>query len=287
MSKQHPDSSTPDPVIPDSPISGSPVRAPAWAEEQRAGNDPLPQESPEPITSETVVEAAPEVVLEKAAPTKTASEQGHEQGKAVRRKREAPALSPEERLKRRGWLSLALRIAGGLVTLGLLLTALQSGLEWTSLLFVWVLLTIIADEFGGWFGYAGALLGLLTLTAPGQNPDDWSILLPLVGGPLLGLLLVKHSGGWLVLPFAAAVFALPLLAASRFEDRLLDPNLLLVAAPDMQRSAVLAMLIGLGLSLVRQFVLWLVDLAGRRAERRVLNADRVPVKRERGRAAAK
>ena len=47
------------------------------------------------------------------------------------------------------------------------------------------------------------------------------------------------------------------------------------------------MLIGLGLSLVRQFVLWLVDLAGRRAERRVLNADRVPVKRERGRAAAK
>ncbi|MDO4264830.1 MAG: hypothetical protein Q4C67_11585, partial [Deinococcus sp.] len=191
--------------------------------------------------------------------------------------RAAPQVSPQERLRRRHWMGLGSRMIGGLVTLGALLAALGSGWSWSSVLFVWVLLTILADEFGGWFGYIAAFMGLLTLVLGNQPAEVWQMVLPLVGGALLALLVVKHSGGWGVLPFAGAVFALPLIGAAQF-GHLLDKNLLLVADPDLGRSAILAMLVGLGISLVRQFILWLVDLTGRRHERRLLRADQVPLR---------
>ncbi|MFC6616756.1 hypothetical protein [Deinococcus radiophilus] len=191
--------------------------------------------------------------------------------------RRGPDLSPQERLRRQNWMGLGGRMVGGLVTLGLLFLAIQSGWPWATVLFAWVLLTILADEFGGWFGYLGVLLGGLTLLAPAQPVETWSVALPLVGGALLALLVVKHSGGWGVLPFAAAVFALPIIGAAQY-GHLLDENLIMVADPDLQRSAILAMLVGLALSLVRQFVLWIVDLTGRRAERRLLHADQATVR---------
>lgn len=77
--------------------------------------------------------------------------------------------------------------------------------------------------------------------------------LPLVGGALLALLLVKHSGGLFVLPFAGAVYALPLLAIARFGTKL-DPELTLPAKSTFQRAALLAMVAGLAFSFVRQLV---------------------------------
>ncbi|GHG07837.1 hypothetical protein GCM10017783_20540 [Deinococcus piscis] len=191
--------------------------------------------------------------------------------------RAAPQVSPQERLRRQNWMGLGGRMVGGLVTLALLLAALSSGWSWSSVLFAWVLLTIVADEFGGWFGYIAAFMGVLTLLLGNQPAEVWNVVLPLVGGALLALLVVKHSGGWGVLPFAGAVFALPIIGAAQF-GHLLDENLLLVADPDLARSAILAMLVGLGISLVRQFIMWLVDLTSRRAERRLLRADQVPLR---------
>lgn len=285
-------------------ISSAPQAAarPAWAEP--AGVSPVeepaaPQHDPSAV-SETVVTAVPEVTVRQVAadtvtedmvtdhavtqaePVPMAEERplGRAADEAVVApavQRTVPQGSPQERLRRQNWLGLGSRMVGGLVTLGVLLAALGSGWSWSSVLFVWVLLTILADEFGGWFGYIATFMGLLTLLLGNQPAEVWNVVLPLVGGALLALLVVKHSGGWGVLPFAGAVFALPIIAAAQY-GHLLDENLLLVADPDLGRSAILAMLVGLGISLVRQFILWLVDLGRRRTERRLLRADQVPVR---------
>lgn len=284
----------------DKPISNpTPVDAssrPAWAEPAGSGSSSTTQRVSEqavPVSlgksdqpAQVVVEqeqlTAPVRPAERPVGRAADESAAHAQAasaptdKAARQQQ--PQLSPQERLKRQNWASLGSRMIGGLVTLGLLLAALSSGLDWPNVLFLWVLLTIVADEFGGWFGYIAAFMGALTLLGLGHQPaENWKIILPLVGGGLLALLLVKHSGGWGVLPFAAAVFALPILAASQFGE-MLDPNLLLVADPDLIRSAVLGMLIGVGLSLVRQFILWIVDLGAHRTERRILHADQLPKK---------
>lgn len=297
----------------DNPQSDKPTARPAWAksDNQQPDTTPLdtsqsegnqPESSAEQVGKVSV--PPPRVTVEKAASatglpqqdtpsaqaeadrplgrdaqaaeTATATAATSAAPKTVPTKK--PQLSPQERLKRQSWVGLGTRMVGGLLTLGLLLAALGSGLEWPNALFLWVLLTIVADEFGGWFGYIAAFMGLLTLLGFGHQPaENWRIILPLVGGGLLALLVVKHSGGWGVLPFAAAVFALPVIAASQFGE-LLDPNLLLVADPDLVRSALLAMVVGMGLSLVRQLILWIVDLAGRRTERRLLHADQIAAK---------
>lgn len=181
-------------------------------------------------------------------------------------------LSPLERLRRGRQRSFWIRLFGGVGALLLLLLAIHAGWSWSSLLLAWVLLAFIADEFGGYFGYVAALMGLLILKAPGQDPAQWKILLPLVGGALLASLIVKHSGGWLVLPFAAAVFLLPFYAASEY-GHLLDPNLLALGDPELMRAAGVGMVVGLGISFVRQFVIWLVDLSAMLRERRLLRAD--------------
>ncbi|WP_326522599.1 hypothetical protein, partial [Deinococcus rhizophilus] len=151
----------------------------------------------------------------------------------------------------RSGLRTALRLLGGWALLGLLAYLMWTPGAWPALLVAWVLLTLLADEFGGWFGYLGVLLGGLAFFAPTPEPAGWSVIVPLVGGALLALLLVKHSGGPFVLPFAAAVFALPLLAVARFGTEL-DPGLKLPGDPAFLRGALLAVAVGLGVSLIRQ-----------------------------------
>ncbi|WP_194165199.1 hypothetical protein [Deinococcus terrestris] len=160
----------------------------------------------------------------------------------------APAARPA---RDRSGLRTALRLLGGWALLGLLAWLMWTPGAWPALLLAWVLLTLLADEFGGWFGYLGVLLGGLAFAAPTPEPAGWSVIVPLVGGALLALLLVKHSGGPFVLPFAAAMFALPLLAVARFGTKL-DPSLTLPSEPAFLRNALLAMAVGLGVSLIRQ-----------------------------------
>nr|WP_256487971.1 hypothetical protein [Deinococcus sp. HSC-46F16] len=135
---------------------------------------------------------------------------------------------------------------------------------WPALLLAWVLLTLLADEFGGWFGYLGVLLGGLAFVAPTPEPAGWSVIVPLVGGALLATLLVKHSGGPFVLPFAAAIFTLPLLAVARFGTKL-DPSLTLPSEPAFLQNALLAMAVALGVSLIRQVTEAVLRRRARRA----------------------
>lgn len=160
----------------------------------------------------------------------------------------APAARPA---RDRSGLRTALRLLGGWALLGLLAWLMWTPGAWPALLLAWVLLTLLADEFGGWFGYLGVLLGGLAFVAPTPEPAGWSVIVPLVGGALVALLLVKHSGGPFVLPFAAAIFALPLLAVARFGTKL-DPGLTLPGEPAFLRNALLAMAVALGVSLIRQ-----------------------------------
>ncbi|WP_240730750.1 hypothetical protein [Deinococcus sp. S9] len=152
---------------------------------------------------------------------------------------------------------MLLRLLGGWALVALLAYSLWSPGDWVTQLLAWVLLTILADEFGGWFGYIGALLGGLPFFAPGGAAAQWTVIVPLVGGALLALLLVKHSGGAFVLPFAGVIFALPLLVLARYGTKL-DPSLTLPANETFLRTALTAMLAGLAFSFVRQLagVVW-------------------------------
>ncbi|MFN4252378.1 MAG: hypothetical protein ACK4GP_15265, partial [Deinococcus sp.] len=123
--------------------------------------------------------------------------------------------------------------------------------EWPVRLLTWVLLTLLADEFGGWFGYAGLLLGGVGYLSPVEPPAEWLIILPLVGGTLMGTLMLKHSGGLFVLPFAGVLFAAVLIGVGRF-GTVLDPQMTLPGNPEFQRNAIMAMLIALSVSAVRQ-----------------------------------
>ena len=303
MSRQ--DAPKPD-LLNDTPEAEAISTKPAWAKAEALSDGPVDPvnldksatEKSAVVTAgpETVATAKPSVSIEKGASVdrintdvdqaeavagnvetteRLSRDVGAGAAAAVRSKPVAnpPRHSPEERLRRRAWLVSSGRLIGGLLLLGLLFLLLTSGQAWTTLLFGWVLLTILADEFGGWFGYIGALMGLLTIFGPNPSGDPiWQVLLPLVGCALLALLLVKHSGGWLVLPFAAAVFTLPIYAAAQYGE-LLDSNLITVANPDLFRSAMIAMLMGLGVSLVRQLIEWIVNWQARRIERRELLAD--------------
>lgn len=161
-----------------------------------------------------------------------------------------------------------LRLLGGWAVVALLAYVMWTPGDWPLRLLAWVGLTILADEFGGWFGYIGVVLGGLAFLAPAAPPAQWAIIVPLVGGALLALLLVKHSGGPFVLPFAAAIFALPLLAVGRYGTRI-DPELTLPANATFQRTALTAMLAGVAFSFVRQLVGLLMR---RRARQRAMRA---------------
>lgn len=167
-----------------------------------------------------------------------------------------PSRAEEEAPHRTRFLTF-LRLLGGWAVLGALAYTMWTPSEWQNSLLLWVFLVILADEFGGWFGYLGLLLGGLGYLSPSLPPAQWLVVLPLVGGALMALLIVKHSGGVLVLPFAGLLFAGTLLAVARFGSKF-DPELKLPSDATFLRSALISMIAALGFSLVRQLVgLWL------------------------------
>ncbi|MDP9763912.1 hypothetical protein [Deinococcus enclensis] len=164
-----------------------------------------------------------------------------------------PALPLTRAQRRRAGLKAALRNFTGLLLLGALAYLLWTPGQWNMQLLAWVLVVLLADELGGWFGYLGLALGLIGLFGPAGNLTQWLVIFPLVGGALMALLLVKHSGGPFVLPFGAALFAATLIGVGRYGTQV-DPELKLPASDSFQQSALLAMLIGVGVSFIRQVV---------------------------------
>ena len=172
------------------------------------------------------------------------------------------AASPSAQADRKA-LWTFLRVLLGLALLAGLAYFLWTPGAWANKLFVWVLLTLLADECSGWFGYAGVALGALVFLAPGATPEQWFVVLPLVGAALFALLLLKHSGGAFVLPFAALIFAGAVLGADRVGHALETPIKLLGTA-EFRRMALLPMAIGITLSFVRQLVTTLLRWHRRR-----------------------
>ncbi|GGM04967.1 hypothetical protein [Deinococcus aerophilus] len=169
----------------------------------------------------------------------------------------APTLPPPsgedaEEPYRNGFLTFLRLFGGWALLLGLAYVMWTPG-EWPNDLLLWTLLVVLADEFGGWFGYLGVALGGLGYVSPNPPPAEWLIILPLVGGALTALLLVKHSGGPFVLPFAGALYAGTLLAVARFGTKF-DPEMKLPSNDTFLRSALLAVAVGLGFSFVRQLI---------------------------------
>ncbi|AFZ68794.1 hypothetical protein [Deinococcus peraridilitoris] len=154
----------------------------------------------------------------------------------------------------------------GLSSLVLLTVLLFSTLDWPVKLGAWVLLTLILDECGGWFGYTGAVAGALPLVAPllapllegrlnlTAAPPEWSVVFPLVCSGLVALLLVKHAGGLLALPLALGAFVLPILLARMLAPQL-DTSLTLPASRTFFSWALWPAVIGVSLAAVRHFVL--------------------------------
>lgn len=176
-------------------------------------------------------------------------------------------------LRHRGQFLHFLRIFGGLMTLFALAYFMWTPGEWPTMLLVWVLLTLLADEFGGWFGYIGLVLGGLGYFSPDQPAAQWLVILPLVGGALFAVLLIKHSGGPFVLPFAAVLYTGVLLGVARYGLKV-DPQLNLPANATFQRTALLAMAVGLGISFVRQLTGIIYRAVIRRQAR--LDAEQLP-----------
>ncbi|AZI42099.1 hypothetical protein EHF33_04530 [Deinococcus psychrotolerans] len=161
----------------------------------------------------------------------------------------------------------------GLVSLGALAYVMTLPLDWQTKLVAWIVLTLIADEAGNWFGYSAIVLGILPLGAislafwpflpVASVPEQWWTIFPLIATALLACLVIKHAGGPFLLPFAAALFALPILAAAKLAPSV-DATIKFPANPEFQKLAFIAAGIGLTVSLVRQVV---AALLRRRAER--------------------
>ncbi|GAA5503322.1 hypothetical protein Dxin01_03079 [Deinococcus xinjiangensis] len=149
-----------------------------------------------------------------------------------------------------------LRLLGGWATvaaLAYLLWMPSKDSGWPTMLFGWVLLTLLADEFAGWFGYIALALGILPLLHAETAPEQWFIILPLIGGALFALLIMKHSGGPFVLPFGALLFAGTIIGAAKFGVKI-DPSLKLPASTTFQHMALLPMLVMVSFSFVRQLI---------------------------------
>lgn len=159
----------------------------------------------------------------------------------------------------------------GLAALGVLAYAMTLPLDWQQKLVVWIVLTFVADEAGNWFGYSAVPLGIISLGAltflpVAAVPEQWWIIFPLIAGALMAALVMKHAGGPLVLPFAAALFALPILAAARLAP-LLDPSIKFPANHQFQKLAFIAAGIGLLISLIRQVAAGIVRARAERPAR--------------------
>ena len=169
-----------------------------------------------------------------------------------------------------------LRVLLGLALLAGLAYFLWTPGVWTNKLFVWVLLTILADECAGWFGYLGLALGALVFLAPGATPEQWLVVAPLIAAALFALLLVKHSGGVLVLPFAGLLYAGAVLGADKLGHSL-DTPIKLLGSEEFRRVALLPMVIGLAFSFVRQLVNLLLHWQSRRRATHPLPTAPAPV----------
>ena len=181
-------------------------------------------------------------------------------------------MTPEARNRAR-FLGF-LRVFAGLALLGVLAYLLWTPGEWTTKLMAWVLVTLLADELGGWFGYIGLGLGVLGLLAPETPLAQWLVIFPLIGGALMALLLVKHSGGAFVLPFGALLFAAVVLGVGRYGAKI-DPNLKLPANESFQLAAILPMLAGVAFSFVRQLVQTFVRYQARKVASALPETERV------------
>ncbi|TSA86117.1 hypothetical protein FNU79_07990 [Deinococcus detaillensis] len=161
----------------------------------------------------------------------------------------------------------------GLLSLGALAYVMTLPLDWQTKLVAWIVLTLIADEAGNWFGYSAVVLGILPLGAislafwpflpVASVPEQWWTIFPLIATALLACLVIKHAGGPFLLPFAAALFALPILAAAKLAPSV-DATIKFPSNPEFQKLAFIAAGIGLTVSLVRQVV---AALLRRRSER--------------------
>ena len=171
-----------------------------------------------------------------------------------------------------------LRLLGGWLTVAALAYLLwMPGEEfgWTKMMFAWILLTLVADEFAGWFGYMGLALGVLPFLYAG-TPEQWFVIFPLIGGALFALLIMKHSGGPFVLPFGAVLFAGAILGAAKFGVKL-DPSLKLPLSRSFQEAAILPMLGVMSFSFLRQLISMIVRGTRRRRETRAAAAVTAPV----------
>ncbi len=144
----------------------------------------------------------------------------------------------------------------GLAALGVLAYAMTLPLDWQQKLIVWIVLTFVADEAGNWFGYSAIPLGAIPLGGvpqliTGTPPEQWWVIFPLIATALLACLIMKHAGGPFVLPFAAVLFAAPIIAAAKAAP-FLDASMKFPANPQFQKLAFIAAGIGLLLSLIRQ-----------------------------------
>lgn len=182
----------------------------------------------------------------------------------------AASTPTKQTASRSGWWTF-LRLLGGWLTvaaLAYLLWMPSQDFGWIKMMFVWVLLTLLADEFAGWFGYMGLALGVLPFLYSG-TPEQWFVVFPLIGGALFALLIMKHSGGPFVLPFGAVLFVGAILASAKFGVKL-DPSLKLPASRSFQEAAVLPMLGVVGFSFLRQLISMLWRWNARRRASRVL-----------------
>ncbi|GGJ62217.1 hypothetical protein [Deinococcus aquiradiocola] len=160
-------------------------------------------------------------------------------------------LTPARRRRIRDRNLTLLRLAWGLMALALLAFTLWQPGDWPVKLGAWVLLTLLADESGGWYGYLGTALGVLPYFSSHAPPAQWLVILPLVGAALIAGLIVKHAGGPLVLPFAFAAFALPILLTERLGPSL-DTTLTLPSNAQFRASSLGLAAAALAFSFVRQ-----------------------------------
>ncbi|WP_135229621.1 hypothetical protein [Deinococcus fonticola] len=185
----------------------------------------------------------------------------------------SPPVPPSRPAHNYSGLWTFLRLLGGWLTVAALAYLLWMPGEdfgWTKMMFVWILLTLVADEFAGWFGYMGLALGVLPFLYAG-TPEQWFVIFPLIGGALFALLILKHAGGPFVLPFGAALFAGAILGAAKFGVKL-DPSLKLPLSRSFQEVAILPMLGVVAFSFVRQLISMIVRGSRRRHEARAARA---------------
>ena len=166
-------------------------------------------------------------------------------------------MSPESRARLTAWLV-------GLGLLAALVALLLSGAPWEVKLGGWVLLTLLLDECGAWFGYTGAATGVLPLLLTEQgrpffSPDlatfsvtpEWSVVFPLVAAGLVALMIVKHTGGVVATVLSLAVFVMPILLA-RVVGPTLDDSVRLPAEETFLTWALGAAITGVAVSLARR-----------------------------------